>query len=212
MTNEPVQGRAKLRSRSQSEHYVHNATFSQAVVEYVAKLNAAKEAGEPLPIVPDYIADCFMRISEGLSHRPNFIRYTYREEMVMDGVENALRAIENYNIEAATRTGKPNAFSYFTTIIWYAFLRRIAKEKKQQDIKMKYMTSAGADMYATFSASSPAEAAVVLNYVDTLRSRIDQVKDHDRTLKEFAYEEKQRAKAKSKLEPAIEDEEVSNDD
>ncbi len=185
-------------SKSALEHYVKNSDFSQAVVDYVAKLNVAKSAGDPLPIIPNYIADCFMRISEGLSHRPNFSRYTYREEMVMDGVENALRAIENYNIEAATRTGKPNAFSYFTTIIWYAFLRRIAKEKKQQDIKMKYMTSAGLDMYAT-TGGSIEEASIVMNYVNTLRARIDQVKDHDTALKEFAYEEKQRNKVKKNV-------------
>lgn len=196
-------------SKETSEHYVDNARFSQAVVDYVEKLNEAKAAGRALPIVPDYIADCFLRISEGLSHRPNFIRYTYREEMVMDGVENCLRAIENYNIEAATRSGKPNAFSYFTTIVWYAFLRRIAKEKRQQDIKMKYMTSAGLDMYATFGANqgSAAEASVVMNYVDTLRTRIDSVKDRDRSIKEFAVEEKRRAKIKAQNTPVEQDDE-----
>lgn len=190
------------------EHYVNNAEFSQAVVDYVAKLNQAKANGEALPIVPDYIADCFLRISEGLSHRANFIRYTYREEMVMDGVENCLRAIENYNIEAATRSGKPNAFSYFTTIVWYAFLRRIAKEKRQQDIKLKYMTSAGLDMYATMGANaSVAEASAVMNYVDTLRGRIDDVKDRDRSIKEFASEEKRRNKIKKAPDiPELEDE------
>lgn len=197
-------------SKENNEHYVNNAEFSRAVVDYVAKLNQAKAKGEPLPIVPNYIADCFLRISEGLSHRGNFIRYTYREEMVMDGVENCLRAIENYNIEAATRSGKPNAFSYFTTSVWYAFLRRIAKEKRQQDIKMKYMTSAGLDMYATFGVGqgSAAEASVVMNYVDTLRTRIDGVKDRDRSIKEFATEERRRNKIKAvdSVEP-VQDEE-----
>ena len=108
-------------------HYVNNREFSYSVVDYVKKVNAAQDSGEPLPIVPDYIAECFLKISEGLSHKSNFIRYTYREEMVMDAVENCLKAITNYNIEAATRTGNPNAFAYFTQICYYAFLRRIAK-------------------------------------------------------------------------------------
>ena len=115
-------------------HYVNNADFSQAVVDYVTIASAAKEANAPKPMIPDYIARCFLKICEGLSHKANFVRYTYREEMVMDAVENCLKAIENYNLEFATRTGKPNAFSYFTQISWYAFLRRIEKEKKQQDI------------------------------------------------------------------------------
>ena len=127
-------------ARKQSIHYVNNATFSQAVVDYVSHVEKCKKEKESLPKVPDYIAQCFLRIAEGLSHKANFIRYTYREEMVMDAVENCLKAISNYNLEAATRTGKPNAFAYFTQITWFAFLRRITKEKKQQDIKLKYLT------------------------------------------------------------------------
>jgi len=188
------------RAKRKAEHYVNNADFSQAVMDYVTQLRAAQAADQALPIIPDYIADCFMRIAEGLSHKPNFIRYTYREEMVMDAVENCLKAIHNYNIEAATRTGKPNAFSYFTTICYYAFLRRIDKEKKQQEIKMKYMTSAGIDMFAVTSSTNAAVDAAatsaVTSYVDTLRSRIDVVKDHDSALKEFAAEEKKREKAR----------------
>ena len=69
-------------------HYVNNAQFSQAVVDYVTIVREAKEKEEHLPIVPDYIASCFLKIAEGLSHKSNFIRYTYREEMVMDAVEN----------------------------------------------------------------------------------------------------------------------------
>ena len=131
------------KSKRASIHYVNNREFSQAVVDYVTIVSNAKEATKDIPIVPDYIAQCFLRIAEGLSHKSNFIRYTYREEMVMDAVENCLKAIENYNIEAATRTGNPNAFSYFTQISWFAFLRRIAKEKKQQDVKLKYLAQSG---------------------------------------------------------------------
>ena len=106
------------RTKRKSIHYVNNADFSAAVVEYVTVVQKAKADEITLPIVPDYIAQCFLKIAEGLSHKSNFIRYTYREEMVMDAVENCLKAIENYNLEAATRTGKPNAFAYFTQISW----------------------------------------------------------------------------------------------
>ena len=127
-------------ARKKSIHYVNNAQFSSAVVDYVTIVEQSRKDGTEIPKVPDYIAQCFLRIAEGLSHKSNFIRYTYREEMVMDAVENCLKAIGNYNLEAATRTGKPNAFAYFTQITWYAFLRRITKEKKQQEIKLKYLT------------------------------------------------------------------------
>ena len=49
-------------------HYVNNAQFSQAVVEYVEEVNRSKKAKIPNPVVPDYIARCFLKIAEGLSH------------------------------------------------------------------------------------------------------------------------------------------------
>ena len=180
------------RSKRANAHYVNNADFSQAVVDYVNTLNEAKKNNEQLPIVPDYIASCFLRIAEGLSHKSNFIRYTYREEMVMDAVENCLKAIENYNLEAATRTGKPNAFAYFTQITWYAFLRRIAKEKKQQDIKIKYLTKADVNAFIDNELGDDTSQNVVGAFVDTLRDRIEKVKGFDNEVKEFAKDEKKK--------------------
>ena len=182
------------RQKRASIHYVNNAEFSQAVVDYVMTVQEAKKEFQALPIVPDYIAQCFLRIAEGLSHKSNFIRYTYREEMVMDGVENCLKAIENYNIEAATRTGKPNAFAYFTQIVWYAFLRRIAKEKKQQDIKLKYLTKSGIENFVSNEHGDEMSAQVMDAFVDTLRSRIEKVRHVDAEVKELVVEEKKKRK------------------
>lgn len=133
------------RKNKDHEHYVNNREFSQAVVDHVNGVRAAKLAEKPEPRIPEYVGRCFLRICEGLSHKPNFIRYTYRDEMVSDAIENCIKAIMNYNVEAATRSGSPNAFAYFTQIAYYAFLRRIAKEKKQQDIKYSYMEHCGVD-------------------------------------------------------------------
>mgnify|MGYP003675842398 FL=1 len=145
-------------------HYVNNKEFSLAVVEYVKTVIKAKESESTIPKVPDYVATCFMKISEGLSHRPNFVRYTYREEMVMDGVENCLRAINNYKIETATRTGNPNAFSYFTQICFFAFIRRITKEKKQQEIKFRYIERMGIEDFAAMGMDDNG-AAQTLEYL-----------------------------------------------
>jgi|TARA_R100000455_G_C6260214_1_gene115650 hypothetical protein len=185
------------RAQRKSIHYVNNAEFSQAVVEYVTQVQEAKKQELTLPIVPDYIASCFLRIAEGLSHKSNFIRYTYREEMVMDAVENCLKAIENYNLEAATRTGKPNAFAYFTQITWYAFLRRIAKEKKQQDIKLKYLTRSGIENFIDNELGDETSQQVVGAFVDTLRDRIEKVRFTDNIIKEEVIKEKKRRKSKS---------------
>ena len=186
-----VKGQVMARTKRQSIHYVNNADFSAAVVEYVKEVRKAKAKNEQLPIVTDYIASCFLKIAEGLSHKSNFIRYTYREEMVMDAVENCLKAIENYNLETATRTGKPNAFAYFTQITWYAFLRRIAKEKKQQDIKLKYLTSSGLETFIEVEGDTLANT-VAQQFVDFLKDRIDKVKASDDAVKEFVKKEKRK--------------------
>lgn len=182
------------RTKRASIHYVNNADFSQAVVDYVKLVNEAKQSKTEIPKVPDYVAQCFLRIAEGLSHKANFIRYTYREEMVMDAVENCLKAVLNYDIEAATRTGKPNAFAYFTQITWYAFLRRIAKEKKQQDIKLKYLTSSGIENFIHSEDADDMSNYVVGNFVDSLKDRIEKVRHVDEEVKEYVKEEKVRKK------------------
>jgi hypothetical protein len=183
-----------MRTKRASIHYVNNADFSQAVVDYVSTVNEAKETKIEIPKVPDYVAQCFLRIAEGLSHKANFIRYTYREEMVMDAVENCLKAINNYDIEAATRTGKPNAFAYFTQITWYAFLRRIAKEKKQQEIKIKFIANSGVEDYMIDTNGDATSGLVAGAFVDTLKSRIDKIKYVDSEIKEYAKVEKKRKK------------------
>ena len=183
-------------ARKKSIHYVNNADFSTAVVSYVEKVEKARKEDTDIPKVPDYIAQCFLRIAEGLSHKANFIRYTYREEMVMDAVENCLKAIGNYNLEAATRTGKPNAFAYFTQITWFAFLRRITKEKKQQDIKLKYLTKSGIESFIDVGDEAAAES-VATHFVDTLKDRIQRVRNADTEIKEIVKKERKRRRTKT---------------
>lgn len=181
-------------ARRAKEHYVNNKEFSHAVVDYVNEVNAAREKDEVEPKITNYIGSCFLKISEGLSHKPNFFSYTYREEMVMDAVENCIKAIMNYNIEKATRTGLPNAFAYFTQISYYAFLRRIAKEKKQQDIKERYIDYAGADAFADFDGDTDSEFIV-----DQVRQKSQWIREKDNAVKAFGKSEKKKQRAKRKV-------------
>jgi len=184
----------KLKPR-EKPHYVNNKLFTQAVIDYALIAQAAKANDEPAPMVSNYLADCILKMNEGLSHKSNFVRYTYREEMVMDGVENCLKALANFDGSAATRGGKPNAFGYFTQISWFAFLRRIAKEKKQQDVKMKYIAESGLDEFMVDPDEDPEVAKAVQSFVDNLRRRIDEVKDKDQ---KFDYYKKKKLTNKRK--------------
>ena len=181
-------------------HYVNNADFSQAVVEYCKTVIDAKETDDQLPVVTDYIASCFLKIAEGLSHKSNFIRYTYREEMVMDAVENCLKAIENYNIEAATRTGKPNAFAYFTQINYYAFIRRITKEKRQSDLKWEYIDQVGIDKFIEYSEMGEDIDNDTQAYIEVLKERIATVRANDKTIKDYIDSKPKKPSKKMLLE------------
>jgi len=127
-------------TKKKSEHYVNNKEFLAAMVDYRKIVNKAKRAKQNKPPVPDYIGECFLKIANHLSYRPNFINYTYRDDMISDGIENCLQYLDNFN-----PTKSNNPFAYFTQIIYYAFVRRIQKEKKQVTIKQRMIMDANYD-------------------------------------------------------------------
>ena len=118
--------------RAKSIHYVDNKKLYAEMVIYLDAVKEAEESDSGRPRVPEYIGECLLKISTRLSTKPNFINYTYRDEMISDGIENCINYIGNFNPEKST-----NPFAYFTQIIYYAFLRRIQREKKQLYIKHK---------------------------------------------------------------------------
>ena len=113
-------------------HYINNDDFLKAMMQYNSDCETAKLEGKPEPQIPNYIGECFMKIAEHLSRRPNFIMYSFRDEMILDGIENCLMYFRNFDPNLSK-----NPFAYFTQIIFFAFLRRIAKEKKQLYVKYK---------------------------------------------------------------------------
>ena len=124
----------KTKTAKQKPHYVDNKKFLEAMIEYRNKCIKAEEKNRKKPDVTNYIGECFLKIANHLSYRPNFINYTYREEMISDGIENSLQYIDRFDPAKSS-----NPFAYFTQIIYYAFVRRITKEKKQQAIKEKLL-------------------------------------------------------------------------
>ena len=128
----------KLKKPKAKPHYVDNKKFLVAMVEYREKCRVAEEKNKKKPDVTNYIGECFLKIANHLSFRPNFINYTYRDDMISDGIENCLQYMSNFNPEKSN-----NPFAYFTQIIYYAFIRRIQKEKKQMLVKSKLIQNAG---------------------------------------------------------------------
>lgn len=127
-------------AKRKTENYVNNKDFLDALMVYRKQVLEAEQKGLDKPKVPSYIGECFLKIATHLSYKPNFVNYMFREDMICDGIENCLQYIHNFNPEKST-----NPFAYFTQIIYFAFLRRISKEKKQLEIKAKILEKSGFD-------------------------------------------------------------------
>jgi len=115
-----------------AKHYVNNKTLYEEMVKFKEKTENAKAEGKSLPQIPRYVGECFLLICNKLSTKPNFMGYSYRDEMIADAIENCVSAAHSFDPSKST-----NPFAYFTQIAWNAFIRRISKEKKQSYIKHK---------------------------------------------------------------------------
>ena len=151
-------------ARKKGAHYVDNAKFLQAMKDWKEQCKDAEEAGDETPRISDYIGECFLKIANGLSYRPNFINYTYKQEMISDGIENCLQYIHNFNPEKSK-----NPFAYFTQIIYYAFIRRIQKEKKQTHTKHKIIEK---NMMPTFDQNPLDDTNYGNQYMDYLQKNM----------------------------------------
>ena len=129
-----------MKKAKQKPHYVDNKKFLEAMIEHRERCGKAAKRNRKKPEVTNYIGECFLKIANHLSFRPNFINYTFRDDMISDGIENCLQYMDNFNPDKSK-----NPFAYFTQIIYYAFIRRIQKEKKQIQIKSKLIANAGVE-------------------------------------------------------------------
>ena len=129
-----------MKKAKEKPHYVDNKKFLEAMIEYRDKCAKAEKQKKKKPEVTNYIGECFLKIANHLSYRPNFINYTFRDDMISDGIENCLQYMNNFNPDKSK-----NPFAYFTQIIYYAFIRRIQKEKKQIQIKSKLIQNTGVE-------------------------------------------------------------------
>lgn len=113
-------------------HYVDNKKFYEEIVAYKKKEEEYKQKGLESPRLPEYIGECIFKIANKLSNKPCFMNYSYRDEMVSDGIENCIMYFKDFD---PSKTQNP--FAYFTQVIYYAFLRRINKEEKNRYIIYK---------------------------------------------------------------------------
>ena len=133
-----------MKKKKVTQHYVDNKKFLEEMTKFRTKVIKAKDSNRKRPMVTNYIGECFLKIANHLAYRPNFINYTFRDDMISDGIENCLQYMDNFNPEKSK-----NPFAYFTQIIYYAFIRRIQKEKKQVLVKQKIIANTDTDEFLT---------------------------------------------------------------
>ena len=183
---------AKRKTKTSKAHYVDNAKFLEAMIEYKKEYNAAVKNNKDLPMISEYLGSVFLKIAQRLSFRPNFINYAFKNDMISDGIENCLHYIHNFNPDKSN-----NPFAYFTQIIYYAFIRRIQKEKKQLYIKYKSMQNyESSPEYMDYETST--ENVVSLNDYENsdFKVMVDDFVDN--------FEKSKKKKTIKKTEPKLE--------
>jgi DNA-directed RNA polymerase specialized sigma subunit len=162
-------------SNPKSSHYVDNKKFLSELIKYKEKVTKAKEKDLPKPMVSNYLGECFLKIATHLSYKANFINYTYRDDMISDGIENCLVAVEKFDPEKSS-----NPFAYYTQIIYFAFVRRIQKEKKQQATKYKMLENVDLNQLLVHSDGNDEYVSQV---IDLMKRQMDTIEPERKEVK-----------------------------
>ena len=179
-------GNIMTKKSETNRHYVNNKEFLVAMTAYRESVQEAAEKGKDKPRVTEYIGECFVKIANHLAYKSNFVNYTFREEMILDGIENCITYIDNFNPEKSK-----NPFAYFTQITYYAFLRRIQKEKKQLDTKYKYIQNL--DMQSIIDGEEGQGGSA--EFIEYMRKQIDEAEKHNA---QYAEQDKKVPKRRPK--------------
>lgn len=162
-----------MAKRKSSTDYIDNVAFHEALVQFNNECKEAEDTGDEAPMMPNYLGQCFLDIATNLAHRPNFSGYTFKDEMISDGIEVCMKYYRNYDPEKSK-----NAFAYFTQIIWFAFLKRIQIEKKQLYVKYKAFEKENVFLHHTFK-----EEDFNRSSKKTSDSSAEESGDHDKLFK-----------------------------
>jgi DNA-directed RNA polymerase specialized sigma24 family protein len=162
-----------MTSKTRAIHYVDNKKFLEAITEFRNNTLEAFAAGDEKPRVPEYLGECIIKIATHLAYKANFINYSFRDEMVSDAIENCLTYIGNFDPAKSK-----NPFAYFTQISYFAFIRRIQKEKRVQQTKNRYIKSLDLSDILTQEHDGGEHGSALISY---LKKQVDQA---DRELSE----------------------------
>lgn len=135
---------SKKSNKEKKPHYVNSKEFTQDIIEYYD--SGSDEISEKL-------GTSIFKIATGLSYAPNFINYSYKDDMVGDAIVKMFSALKSKKFDINTGN---NPFSYFTTIAFHAFINRIKKEKKQRQVINDYQEMVYEELAAEYKMANQA--------------------------------------------------------
>ena len=113
-------------------HYVNSREFEEEIRAYYKSGDVSIKLGESIT-----------KIAHGLSFAPNFINYSYKDDMIGDAIVKMFSALRNKKFKLDSGF---SPFSYFTTIAFHAFINRIKKEKKHHTCITEYKEKVYTDL------------------------------------------------------------------
>lgn len=175
--------KASNRVKTKNKHYVDDVEFYNEVKEYVQACEELEKQGIDIripknrPKISDSIGLKIILVCEGVMRRPNFIGYSYSDEMALDATENAIRYLHRFNY---TKYDSP--YSYVGFIAWQAGVRRLQKEDKLWKTKMRFVMNAGIDDVMSELQDHDSGKTFDNDYIDFMQKIYD-TKDVDLTIK-----------------------------
>jgi hypothetical protein len=162
-----------MNNKKTPKNYVNNKDFYDAIVEYRKKIAEAEAENKVPPRMPEFIGECIYKIATRLAMKPCFTGYSYKEEMISDAIENCILYFKYFD------PGKTqNPFAYFTQVIYFSFLRRLEKEKKNRYITYKYfqetMTLAYGSNLLVDSEDNPLISSAMYDNITTFMNSFEQ--------------------------------------
>lgn len=117
-------------ARVKKANYIDNQLFTASIKEFLNKKRECEVNSKLAPRMPDSIGLGIMKIAEKLGTRGNFSNYTWKDEMISDGIVAMINAVPKFNPDKYD-----NALAYLTSVCWRAFIIRIQAEKGENSGK-----------------------------------------------------------------------------
>lgn len=196
----------KTNSKKKSPYWVDNKKLNEHFIIYHKKKQEALAQGLPIPPITDnFIGDCIIKITTGMAFNFRFRNYhsNWKQEMISDGIEAAVKYSHNYNPFRYDENGnliQPNPHAYISMLVYNAFIQRIKREKEEEYIKKVSFLQHGG-----FAAGSEEDMSEYdfdgISATDFYQSFVSDVAEYEQKMENKKQKEKEETKQTKPISP-----------